>query len=202
MRRQVDERMRSSGLSTQATVVDRSESDDEMPLVRVACQARTTQVSSTEEFQSSKRSRQSELQVAVPTVHSQPTCPVVDMTQEDSVSETRSDSGLSSVLNALEADLAPLCDRPEASESDTESLRLPPRRRLVIWSAPQLQQPDEKVDSRGEALCVPEEIGMKRGLESLDVVDIAEVFSVRAVVMKSVPRFPAGAFRGALKVGL
>ena len=31
--------MPSSGLSTQATVVDRSESDDEMPLVREACQA-------------------------------------------------------------------------------------------------------------------------------------------------------------------
>ena len=137
-------------------------------------------MSSTEEFQSSKRSRQSELQVTVPVEHSQPTCPVVDMTQEDSVS-AGSDSGLSSVLSALEADLAPFCDRPEASESDTESLRLPPRRGLVIGSTPQLQQPDEQVDSRGEVLFVPEEIGMRRGLESLDMVDIAEVFSVRAV---------------------
>ena len=100
------------------------------------------------------------------------------------------------------ADLAPFCDGPEASESDTESLRLPPRRRLVIRSAPQLHQPDEQVDSRGEALFVPEEIGMRRGSESLDMVDITEVFSVRAVVMKSVPRFLAGAFRGALKAGL
>ena len=78
----------------------------------------------------SKQSHQSELQVTVPVEHSQPTCPVVDMTQEDSVSEARSDSSLSSVLNALEADL----DRPEASELDTESLQLPPRRRLVIRS--------------------------------------------------------------------
>ena len=74
--------------------------------------------------------------------------------------------------------------------------------RLVIRSTPQLQQPDEQVDSRGAVLFVPEEIGMRRGLESLDMVDIAEVFSVRAVVMKSVPRFLAGAFRGALKAGL
>ena len=34
------------------------------------------------------------------------------------------------------------------------------------------------------------------------MVDITEVFSVRAVVMKSVPRFLAGVFRGALKAGL
>ena len=293
--------MPSSGLSTQATVVDRSESDDEMPLVREACQANegvpstipaesiptwvdrdADECSVSSEFcwgeqedligeeipewgvlpclasvvppvedcntravvphrlasrrlvlvgggsqsqnrysplahedeneadhnqdaiqfvadtVSSKRSRQSELQVTVPVEHSQPTCPVVDMTQEDSVSEARSDSGLSSVLNALEADL----DRPEASESDTESLRLPHRRRLVIRSTPQLQQPNEQVDSRGAVLFVPVEIGMRRGLESLDMVDIAEVFSVRAVVMKSVPRFLAGAFRGALKAGL
>ena len=54
---------------------------------------------------SSTRSRQLELQVTVPVEHSQPTCPVVDMTQEDSVSEARSDSSLSGVLDALEADL-------------------------------------------------------------------------------------------------
>ena len=36
--------MASSGLSAQATAVDRSESDDEMPLVRGVCQARTTEV--------------------------------------------------------------------------------------------------------------------------------------------------------------
>ena len=163
LRRQVDARMPSSGLSTQATVVD--ESDDEMPLLREACQGnegntravphrsgsrrlvlvgggsqsqnRYSPLAHEDENQvdhnqdaivSSKRSRQLELQVTVPVEHSQPTCPVVDMTQEDSVSEARSDSSLSGVLDALEADL----DRPEASESDTESLRLPPRRRLVI----------------------------------------------------------------------
>ena len=64
----------------------------------------------------------------------------------------------------------------------------------MIRTTTQLQQPDE-LDSRGE------EIGMRRGLESLDMVDIVEVFSVRAVVMKSVPRFLTGAFRGALKAG-
>ena len=69
------------------------------------------------DIESSKRSPQSELQVTVPVEHSQPTCPVVDMTQEDSVSEAGSDS-----------DLAPFCVRPEASESDTESMRLPAQR--------------------------------------------------------------------------
>ena len=58
--------------------------------------------------ESSKRSHQSEFQVTVPVEHSHPTCPVVDMTQEDSVSEAGSDSGLSSVINGLEADLAPV----------------------------------------------------------------------------------------------
>ena len=43
---------------------------------------------------------------------------------------------------------------------------------------------------------------MTGGLESLDMVDMTEVFSIRAVVMKSVPRFLAGAFRSALKAGL
>ena len=50
---------------------------------------------------SSKRSCQVELQVTVPIEHSQPTCPVVDMTQQDSVSEARSDTSLSGVLKCI-----------------------------------------------------------------------------------------------------
>ena len=93
-----------------------------------------------------------------------------------------------------------ISNHPEASESDTDEFAVATSEKIGhLESTPQLQQPDEQVDSRGAVLFVPEEIGMRRGLESLDMVDIAEVFSIRAMVMKSVPRFLAGAFRGCVE---
>ena len=43
---------------------------------------------------------------------------------------------------------------------------------------------------------------MATGFESLDMVDLERVFEVRALVMKSVPGFIKGAFRGAMKISL
>ena len=49
---------------------------------------------------------------------------------------------------------------------------------------------------------VPQRRSMAAGFESLDMVDLERVFEVRALVMKSVPGFMKGAFRGALKISL
>ena len=40
------------------------------------------------------------------------------------------------------------------------------------------------------------------GFQSVDEVDLTEVFEVPALVMKSIPKFMRGAFRGALKLSL
>ena len=53
-----------------------------------------------------------------------------------------------------------------------------------------------------DILFLPERRSMATGFESLDVVDLEKVFEVRALVMKSVPGFMKGAFRGALKISL
>ena len=42
----------------------------------------------------------------------------------------------------------------------------------------------------------------QQDFESLDMVDLERVFEVRALVMKSVPGFMKGAFRGAMKINL
>ena len=43
---------------------------------------------------------------------------------------------------------------------------------------------------------------LARGIASLEMVDLEHVFEFRALVMKSVPKFVRGAFRGALKISL
>ena len=43
---------------------------------------------------------------------------------------------------------------------------------------------------------------MTSGLQSLDIVDLVHVFEVKAMVMRSIPKFMRGVFRGAMKVGL
>ena len=53
-----------------------------------------------------------------------------------------------------------------------------------------------------DILFVPERRSMATGFESLDMVDLERVFEVRALVMKSVPGFMKGAFRGAMKISL
>ena len=53
-----------------------------------------------------------------------------------------------------------------------------------------------------DILFVPERRSMATGFESLDMVDFERVFEVRALVMKSVPGFMKGAFRGAMKISL
>ena len=52
---------------------------------------------------------------------------------------------------------------------------------------------------------VPEAImtlGIKEGLTSLDTVDMCHLFSMRAMVMKSPPKFLRGAYRSALRIAL
>ena len=53
-----------------------------------------------------------------------------------------------------------------------------------------------------DLLFVPQRRSMTTGFASLDMVDLEQVFEIRALVMKSVPTFMKGAFRGALKVSL
>ena len=52
---------------------------------------------------------------------------------------------------------------------------------------------------------VPEAImtlGIREGLASLDTVDMCHLFSMRAMVMKSPPKFLRGAYRSALRIAL
>ena len=53
-----------------------------------------------------------------------------------------------------------------------------------------------------DILFVPKRRSMATGFESSDMVDLKRVFEVRALVMKSVPGFMKGAFRGAMKISL
>ena len=50
-----------------------------------------------------------------------------------------------------------------------------------------------------EAIMTP---GIREGLASLDTVDMCHLFSMRAVVMKSPPKFLRGAYRSALRIAL
>ena len=49
---------------------------------------------------------------------------------------------------------------------------------------------------------MPQTRAMSNGFQGLDEVSLAEVFEVRAQVMKTVPNFMKGVFRGALKLSL
>ena len=96
------------------------------------------------------------------------------------------------------------------TESDTESVNLP-RRRLVLQFARDDRVPQESVeaDRQGDdpqeeedLIFVPHSRAMAAGFRSLDEVNLEDVFEVRALVMKSIPKFLRGVFRGALKVSL
>ena len=53
-----------------------------------------------------------------------------------------------------------------------------------------------------DLLFVPQRRSMAIGFASLDVVDLEQVFEVKALVMKAIPTLMKGAFRGALKISL
>ena len=53
-----------------------------------------------------------------------------------------------------------------------------------------------------EDLFTPQTRAMSKCFEGLDEVRSGEVFEVRAQVMKTVPNFPKGVFRGGLKMSL
>ena len=86
-----------------------------------------------------------------------------------------------------------------------------------VWVENQ-EEWEEPVDSGGEGLeqsarlnrgeepvdivFVPHARATTVGFQSLDDVDLTQVFEVPAMVMKSIPKFMRGAFRGALKLSL
>ena len=133
----------------------------------------------------------------------------------------------SSVSGALEFDLTQLDSELEGpmppaealveptreSESDTESVRVVPRRRLVLQFARdedsnngsgdehQRSEPVEE-ELNEDLLFTPQTRAMSNGFEGLDEVSLGEVFEVRAQVMKTVPNFMKGVFRGGLKMSL
>ena len=103
-------------------------------------------------------------------------------------------------------------------EANTESVQSFPKRRwrrLILNFA---REQEEPVDSGGEGLepsarlnrveesadivFVPHARATAVGLQSLDEVDLTQVFEVPALVMKSIPKFMRGAFRGALNLSL
>ena len=115
----------------------------------------------------------------------------------------------------LEAPLPPeaLLEKTRKSESDTESVRAVPKRRLVLHFA---RDEDGNIGSGDEHqrshaveeevsedwLFTPQTRAMSNGFEGLDELSLGEVFEVRAQVMKTVPNFMKGVFRGGLKMSL
>ena len=102
------------------------------------------------------------------------------------------------------------------SESETESVDLKVRRRRLrlctqMGSPPSqlvdeaegiIERAAEDTDPGEDLLFVPMARAMAFGLQSLDVVDLVQVFELKARVMRSIPKFMRGVFRGAMKVGL
>ena len=64
------------------------------------------------------------------------------------------------------------------------------------------QERNNTVEEPDDVLFVPHARVSTAGFASLDEVDLAEVFEVRACVMKSIPKFMRGAYRGAMKLSL
>ena len=106
------------------------------------------------------------------------------------------------MLDALEAELVPDRTVTQESKSDTESLRQAPMRRLVLNYAPDPQELIGEEERSRDLLFFPEARNVSQGLQSLDMVDLEEVFSVRVLVMRSVPKLLRGAYRGTVKVSL
>ena len=98
--------------------------------------------------------------------------------------------------------------RQQLSESDTESVGRIRRRRLVLQFEPD-PAPGQRDGSEAPhdedapfATDVPLTNSVRVGLESLDVVNLESVFEIRGMIMKSVPKFMRGVFRGAIKTSL
>ena len=100
--------------------------------------------------------------------------------------------------------------RQQLSESDTESVRRIRRRRLVLQFEPD-SAPSQRDGSEGphgdedepfDATGVPLTNSVRVDFESLDVVNLESVFEIRGLVMKYVPKFMRGVFRGAIKTSL
>ena len=96
------------------------------------------------------------------------------------------------------------------SESDsTESMReVPRRRRLVllprISGVGVVPEDHESIVSQAvpRADAVPQRRALSQGLRSLDGVDLADVFTRRALVMRSVPRVLQGPYIAAVRLSL
>ena len=94
------------------------------------------------------------------------------------------------------------------SESGTESVEFKPRRRrLVLCSqSGSLPPPLEGITEMVAAPWIQCQLRCSCrwrafGLQILDLVDLVHVFEVKAMVMRSIPQFMRGVFRGAMKVG-
>ena len=61
---------------------------------------------------------------------------------------------------------------------------------------------EDTTDPVPDPLFVPMAGAMASGLKSLDIVDLVHVLEVKAMVMRSIPKFMRGVFGGAMKVGL
>ena len=59
-----------------------------------------------------------------------------------------------------------------------------------------------RVEESPDIVFIPHARATALGFQSLDEVDLTEVFEVPVLVMKSIPKFMRGAFRGALKLSL
>ena len=62
------------------------------------------------------------------------------------------------------------------------------------------QERNDTVEKPQDVFYVPHARASTAGFASLDEVDLAEVFEVRACVMKFIPKFIRGANRGAMKL--
>ena len=122
---------------------------------------------------------------------------------------TQLDSELEGPLPPAEA----LVEPTRESESDMESVRVVPRRRLVLQFARDEDGNNGSGDEHQRSQAVEEELNedllftpqtraMSNGFEGLDEVSLGDVFEVRAQVMKTVPNFMKGVFRGGLKMSL
>ena len=102
--------------------------------------------------------------------------------------------------------VAPAHDLESPSESDTESLG----RDGLSQVAPEvLQEPGDADIHDPEGIVQDHMIGemrinpaFRRGLESMDHVDLRVIFSLRACVMKCVPAFMKGSYRNAMRLTL
>ena len=90
----------------------------------------------------------------------------------------------------------------EESESDKEGVTLEDERCEEDRSE-EGEIADARADMAPDLPFLPQRGCLARGFAGLDMVDLEHVFfEFRALVMKSVPKFMRGAFRGALKISL